>query len=148
MLTCWPCMAVFTGFKSKRIFYLDALRALAILSVIIIHVAASTQYLVNGHSAVYPFLSSSWFLNDIMALCFRIGVVLFLMLAGALSLGRSWEIKTFLGRRIPRIVLPFAFWGFVLSALIAAYVWFVPNGIANFSAFNLGRIEPCSLMIL
>ena len=92
--------------KSKRIFYLDALRALAILSVIIIHVAASTQYLVNGHSAVYPFLSSSWFLNDIMALCFRIGVVLFLMLAGALSLGRSWEIKTFLGRRIPRIVLP------------------------------------------
>ena len=128
--------------KSKRIFYLDALRALAILSVIIIHVAASTQYLVNGNSAVYPFLSRSWFLNDIMALCFRIGVVLFLMLAGALSLGRSWDIKTFLGRRIPRIVLPFAFWGLVLSILIALYVWYVPNGIANFSAFYLSRIEP------
>lgn len=52
--------------KSKRIFYLDALRALTILCVIIIHVAASTQYLVNGHSAIYAFLSKSWFLNDIM----------------------------------------------------------------------------------
>lgn len=64
------------------------------------------------------------------------------MLAGALSLGRSWEIKTFLGRRIPRIVLPFLFWGLVLSFLITLYVWFVPNSIANFGAFNLSRIEP------
>lgn len=127
--------------KSKRIFYLDALRALAILSVIILHVAASTQYLVNGHTAVYAFLSKSWFLNDIIAMCFRIGVALFLMLAGALSLGRSWDIKTFLGRRIPRIVLPFLFWGFVLSVLITLYVWFVPGG-ADFTGFNLSRIQP------
>ena len=42
------------------------------------------------------------------------GVDIFLMLSGALSLGRKWDIKSFLGKRIPRIIIPFLFWGFVL----------------------------------
>ena len=53
-----------------------------------------------------------------MIVCFRFGVPLFLMLAGALSLGRDWDIKTFLGKRLPRIIEPFIFWGLILSALV------------------------------
>lgn len=48
---------------------------------------------------------------------FRFGVPLFLMLAGALSLGKNWTIKSFLKKRIPRIVPPFLFWGIILTTL-------------------------------
>lgn len=33
------------------------------------------------------------------------------MLSGALSLGRGWKIKDFLKKRLPRIAIPFTFWG-------------------------------------
>lgn len=84
--------------KSKRIFYLDALRAVAILTVIAVHVYAVTRNhalpgLENG--LTLRFLVSQFTGNNL-----RIGVDLFLMLAGALSLGREWTIKDFLGKRI------------------------------------------------
>ena len=101
--------------KSKRIFYLDALRAVAILTVIAVHVYAVTRNhalpgLENG--LTLRFLVSQFTGNNL-----RIGVDLFLMLAGALSLGREWTIKDFLGKRIPRIVGPFVFWGLVTGSL-------------------------------
>ena len=49
------------------------------------------------------------------------------MLAGALSLGRDWDIKTFLGKRLPRIVIPFLFWGFVLSSLLLIFTVVFPD---------------------
>lgn len=58
---------------------------------------------------------------------FCIGVDLFLMLSGALSLGRDWDIRTFLGKRIPRIVGPFLFWGFVLSIVMVCASFVIPN---------------------
>ena len=101
--------------KSKRIFYLDALRAVAILTVIAVHVYAVTYThampgLENGPTLRALF--SQFTGNNL-----RIGVDLFLMLAGALSLGRAWTIKEFLGKRIPRIVGPFVFWGLVTGAV-------------------------------
>ena len=100
--------------KSKRIFYFDALRVLAVFAVIIYHIFNYSNPAVVRD---YPF-SLNWFFADIMGTCFRCGVDLFLMLSGALSLGRLWDIKTFLGKRLPRIILPFLFWGFVLSLLL------------------------------
>ena len=71
------------------------------------------------------FLAKKWLLTDFMTNFFRIGVPLFLMLSGALSLGRQWSVKSFLSKRLPRIVGPFLFWGFVLSLLLitCAYVF-------------------------
>ena len=71
--------------------------------------------------------SPVWFIFDFMILDFRTGVVLFLMLSGALSLGREWSIRSFLGKRLPRIIAPFLFWGFVLSILMisVAYVFHI-----------------------
>ena len=107
--------------KSKRIFYLDALRAAAILSVIVVHVYAVTRMHVMAEYSIIP--SLRWIFSQITGNCFRFGVDLFLMLAGALSLGRSWTIREFLSKRIPRIVGPFLFWGFVtgIIAVIISY---------------------------
>ncbi len=107
--------------KSKRIFYLDALRAFAILSVIIVHVYAVTRLHVMSEYGTIP--SLRWIFSQTAGNCFRVGVDLFLMLAGALSLGRVWTIKEFLAKRIPRIVLPFLFWGFITGviAIILSY---------------------------
>ena len=116
-----------TKSKSKRIFYFDALRALAILSVINFHIfnGSTLNYVIPQFAAIPSF---AWFVTDFMVNCGRLGVILFLMLSGALSLGRSWSIKTFLGRRIPRIVYPYAFWTafFIIIALILSYFFGIP----------------------
>ena len=48
--------------KSKRIFYFDLLRSLAIISVILYHINLSIRILVVGE--LTPFPSFSWFLSD------------------------------------------------------------------------------------
>lgn len=121
--------------KSKRIFYFDALRAFAIISVIVFHVANSCGDLVVSQYALSNF---NWFLTDIGKTCFRCGVDVFLMLSGALSLGRNWEIKPFLKKRIPRIAAPFALWGFVLSLLLVVIAYMYPNFIHIIDTFDIG----------
>lgn len=123
----------------KRIFYFDALRALAIICVIMVHVYAVTRmYVINDYGIIPSF---RWIFSQIQGNCFRIGVDLFLMLAGALSLGRNWTIRDFLSRRIPRIVSPFLFWGLTTSiiAVLLSYYYnftflssFDVNSILNF----------------
>lgn len=105
--------------KKKRIFYFDALRALAIISVVLVHVYMFASHHVGDYfSTTMP--SYKWIVTDFMVNFFRIGVPLFLMLSGALSLGRDWTIRSFLGKRLPRIVGPYLFWGFLLSLFIIA----------------------------
>lgn len=101
--------------KSKRIFYFDALRALAILSVITFHVFGCTNGLASKEFIDGPTLN--WFINAFLG-SNKIGVDLFLMLSGALSLGRQWDIRTFLIKRFSRITAPFLFWGFVLGSMM------------------------------
>ena len=120
--------------KSKRIFYLDALRAFAILSVIIFHVSIRSQSLMLGDFGVVPGIN--WYIGDFIGVCMRTGVDVFLMLSGALSLGRVWDIKTFLGKRIPRIVLPFIFWASILSCSILALQFYYPDIVNVIDPFN------------
>ena len=101
--------------KSKHIFYLDALRALAIISVVLFHTVNTCGFLMNSKAV---FLTYDWWITDIGKTCLRCGVDIFLMLSGALSLGRDWEIKPFLKKRLPRITAPFLLWGFILSAIV------------------------------
>lgn len=120
----------------KRIFYFDALRALAIVCVIIIHAFARNYHIIIAeidpvptYKYIYTHMLSDWF---------RMGVDLFLMLSGALSLGRSWEIKDFLGKRIPRIVSPFLFWGITLSLLmIACSYYFGFNIVKSYDLMSI-----------
>lgn len=110
--------------KSKRIFYFDALRALAIISVIVFHVFTITN--AYACKSVVTSLNLNWFIN-----CFlganKIGVDIFLMLSGALSLGRVWDIRSFLGKRLPRITAPFLFWGFIIGIICFFAALYVPD---------------------
>lgn len=102
--------------RSKRIFYFDALRALAIITVILFHVGTRLD-----DPQFFKFLVASpvsWLTIDILKTCFRCGVDLFLMLSGALSLGRDWEVGPFLKKRLTRITAPFVFWGTLLSIIV------------------------------
>ena len=111
--------------KSKRIFYFDALRAFAILSVIIFHVSIRTDSLMLPDFGVFPGLN--WYIGAFIGVSMRTGVDVFLMLSGALSLGREWDIKPFLQKRLTRIVLPFIFWASILSCLIVALNFCFPE---------------------
>ena len=71
--------------KSKRIFYFDALRAMAIIAVIVIHVFSETMVLFKYGQL--PFHSGGWLFEDVLGVCFRFGVDLFLMLALGKRLG-------------------------------------------------------------
>lgn len=53
--------------NSKHIFYFDALRALAIIAVILVHVYAKGKYLtVESYGIAPPF---KWFLSDFLGVC-------------------------------------------------------------------------------
>lgn len=123
--------------KSKRIFYLDALRALAIISVITYHVSISLKWMAYSGISV-PTLS--WIMSDFFTNCFRVGVDVFLMLAGALSLGREWTIKEFLSKRLPRIIEPYVFW-LILTMLVILFLHSqfpeIINAIPSFTVENI-----------
>ena len=126
-----------TKTKSKRIFYFDALRATAILCVIIIHLTDSLQRRMLHDPTAFYSIIGFWELFAHNA--FRIGVPLFLMLSGALSLGRDWEIKNFLGKRLPRIIKPFVFWSIVGSSFLIIATFFYPKigFIKDFGIFSI-----------
>ncbi len=125
--------------QSKRIFYFDALRVLAITTVIMFHVYLRVESSVAfTWSAFPPFV---WWETDFLATVARCGVAIFLMLSGALSLGREWEIKPFLKKRLPRIAMPFAFWVTVLTCLIVLiYFFFSPDTVNYFPRFDAPTI--------
>lgn len=81
--------------KKKRIVYLDYLRALAIITVMLFHIYNRLGIYV-APEVLGP--SLSWLMVDFYGTCCRCGVDIFLMLSGALSLGRDWDIKSFLGK--------------------------------------------------
>lgn len=125
--------------KSKRIFYFDALRALAIIAVIAFHTSTRLVPLIQAHYT--PAINLNWLFGDFFWAGMIIGVDLFLMLSGALSLGREWSIKSFLSKRIPRIVSPFLFWAVVLTAVILGIQYYNPHILHVIGSFNFHDIS-------
>ncbi len=88
--------------KKERIFYYDALRAFAIIAVIICHVDHFFGPLTSTTQVV-----AQMAFHDIG----RIGVPIFLMISGALLLNREYpDLGQFLKKRFARIIYPFIFW--------------------------------------
>ena len=108
-----------------RIFYFDALRAVAILCVVLLHVTGHLGEMMSYN--VHTIYSFSGIFETFSNNFFRIGIALFLMLSGALLLGRDWDIRSFLSKRVPRIVKPFLFWSLVFSILLIVASYFVPS---------------------
>lgn len=88
--------------KRKRIFYLDELRALAILLVILCHTARIYEPFTyeNLHAAIPGLL-------NIIGL---VGVPLFFMISGSLLLNRDYTLNEFFKKRFSRILYPSIFW--------------------------------------
>ena len=91
----------------KRIFYLDVLRVLAIILVILSHVCKT-------FARNFPIGSFKWMFAASFADIAVMGVPIFLMISGALLLGRDYTLSDFMKRRFSRILIPFIFWALLL----------------------------------
>lgn len=90
----------------NRIFYLDFIRALAIILVVTAHITR-LFYRNAPHGSNYMHMVAPVMDWAIM------GVPLFLMISGALLLNRKYGLGDFLKRRYKRILVPFLFWSVV-----------------------------------
>ena len=123
--------------KSERIFYFDALRACAILFVISLHVTGHLAEII--HFSIDNIYSMKGLFSTFAPNFFRIGVDLFLMLSGALLLGRDWTFTSFYKRHLPRLVKPFIFWSAVFSVMLILASYFVSsmNFISQFGIMDV-----------
>jgi surface polysaccharide O-acyltransferase-like enzyme len=90
--------------------WLDGARFAATLAVLVIHVVAPPLFQFGGS---FPLRFNFFNLAD--SIC-RFAVPFFLMITGALLLGKDTPILVFLQRRYTRILIPFAFWSVVYAA--------------------------------
>ena len=88
----------------KRIFYFDALRALAILAVIFFHSSKRIRALIMSYYSSPPNLH--WIFGDFTFAGLVIGVCLFLMLSGALLINKKDTLSSFifLAILLPKII--------------------------------------------
>ena len=126
--------------EAKRIFYLDALRFMAILCVVLLHVTGHLAEITQFNLTTIYSLSGIFemFMNNAT----RIGIGLFLALSGALILGREVSLKDHLTKRLTRLVKPFIFWSVVFTALLFFGSYFITgmNFIDDFSLFGFLRL--------
>jgi len=102
--------------KKERIFYYDALRAFAIIAVIICHVDMFFGPLTSQTQVI-----SQMTFHDIG----RIGVPIFLMISGALLLNRDYpDLGHFLKKRFARIIYPFIFWIVLILGQLYLYHYY------------------------
>ena len=95
----------------NRILYLDEVRSLAIILVVLGH-------LIRSFSQDF----TSWQICSGVFSLTRIGVPLFFTVSGALLLTRKHDIRQFLEKRFKRVVMPFAFWIFVYL-ILGVLIW-------------------------
>lgn len=90
--------------KQSNIQWLDTLRALATVGVIIIHVSSPLVNMTYDDNMVY------WWIGNLVDSSVRFAVPVFLMLSGATLLGKEYKLSEFYQRRFARVLLPFLFW--------------------------------------
>lgn len=104
------------GMKKKKYVYLEALRVAAILLVVFNH-TGTNGYLyfttAGGHAGPWAFYASA------SVLC-KVAVPLFLMVSGAVLLGKDEPISAIWKKRVPRILALALVWSAVQYVLICA----------------------------
>lgn len=93
--------------KSPRKAWLDYLRVFAILAVITGHVIADF-YARFGE--VGP---AEWWLSNVLGTLARSAVPVFVMVSGAVLLGKPYTLKDFYKKRLARLIPPIVFWNLV-----------------------------------
>lgn len=97
----------------ERVYYLDILRILAIIAVILAHSAATEVARVQNIGSLH------WWVANVFDSISRWSVPVFFMISGALLLGSEKEetIKDFFKKKIVRLLIPFMIWSSVYSLL-------------------------------
>jgi len=89
----------------QRLDYFDFLRALAIISVVLLHSAAPLLYEFNYISII------DWQIANIYDSLTRWCVPIFLMVSGYLNINSPHRTTIFYKKRFTKIIIPFVFWG-------------------------------------
>lgn len=117
----------------NRIIYFDYLRALSILAVIILHIAAQNWYEVS-------YRTFEWKLFNLIDSMMRWAVPVFVMISGALFLEKEIDIKKLYGKNIFRLITAFIFWSIIYAVIKGGtkeeiivnaitghfHMWFIP----------------------
>ena len=93
--------------------WIDWLRALAAFAVVVIHVTAPL------YAQIAVLHRADWWIANIANCAVRFAVPLFVMLAGALLLGRDEDAVAFYGKRAARLLPAFIFW----SVFYLLFAW-------------------------
>ncbi|MHB9056789.1 MAG: acyltransferase [Paludibacteraceae bacterium] len=88
----------------SRINWLDSLRAIAVIAVIIIHVSTPVVNMAYSSNMFH------WWVGNIFDSAVRFAVPLFLMISGATLLSKEYKLNEFYKKRFVRVLLPFPFW--------------------------------------
>ena len=94
----------------NQLLWADNFRAFATVCVVILHVAAPILYKFGTVSDYV------WWVGNIVDSTVRFCVPAFLMLSGALLLGKDYALGDFIKKRFTRILYPFLFWSVVYIA--------------------------------
>ena len=87
----------------RRVIYFDVLRVLATFAVIVLHLSAQ-------HWADTDVFSNAWLAFNLYGGIVRWSVPIFVMISGALFLGRDVSISSILKKNVARIATVFLFW--------------------------------------
>ena len=98
---------------SKRVIYFDILRVVAIFAVVAVHISAQ-------HWLDVDVSSRAWFAFNLYCTTGKWSVPIFVMISGALFLGRDTTIRTILKKNVLRMAGVFVFWSgcYALISLI------------------------------
>ncbi len=103
--------------RSSRVQYLDVVRVLSMLAVVLLHVIAGTLRSRYG--------SSQWHFSNALTSLATASVPLFFMLSGALLLSspRTASVGYALKHRVPRVLVPFLIWSLLAIAYYLIVSW-------------------------
>jgi surface polysaccharide O-acyltransferase-like enzyme len=110
-----------TTTKPQNFEWINSLRLIALLAVIILH-TASPLLMQYGKVPL-----NDWLTADAYNSLTRFAVPAFVMITGALLLHREYELGDFLKKRLGRVVVPFLFW----SLVYVGYSWYNEELIFN-----------------
>ena len=113
-----------------RIVYFDYLRLFAMFAVMVLHVAAQNWYLT-------PVDTFEWQTFNVFDSLMRWGVPVFVMISGALFLGKEHQIKKIFKKNILRLVVALFFW----SIIYALWQRFVTNEITSSEDFLIAVVN-------
>lgn len=118
---------------TKREEFIDYLKIFASLAVVVLHVASQNWYTIDV-------TSMEWQIFHIFDSLVRWSVPVFVMMSGALFLGRQYTLKKLYKKNILRLITAFTFWSFIYLIVFGGHsennlinitsgyyhMWFIP----------------------